>query len=166
MLKISKSENSAVKSALLGAVAGAAGTTALNAVTYGDMATRGRPASQTPAKVIERVAQKGGLTVDGADKTRHNRESGFGALSGIAIGVGMGAAYGLLNARRRQVPVWLGSILAGTGAMAPSDVPATGLGVTSPQDWRIADWASDIAPHLTYGVVTAGVFRALNNNGK
>jgi len=36
-----------------GAVAGAAGTTALNAVGYADMALRGRPASSVPARVAE-----------------------------------------------------------------------------------------------------------------
>ena len=35
-----------LKNVLNGAMAGAAGTTALNAVGYGDMALRGRPASR------------------------------------------------------------------------------------------------------------------------
>lgn len=36
---------------LHGLAAGAAGTTALNAVTYLDMALRGRPASTTPEEI-------------------------------------------------------------------------------------------------------------------
>jgi hypothetical protein len=38
---------------LLGAAAGAAGTTALNTVTYLDMAVRGRPTSSTPEDIVE-----------------------------------------------------------------------------------------------------------------
>ena len=36
----------------IGAVAGAMGTAALNAVTYLDMAVRGRPSSQVPAHTV------------------------------------------------------------------------------------------------------------------
>jgi hypothetical protein len=48
--------------ALKGAMAGAAGTTALNAVTYMDMVVRGRGASSTPEQVVEdaRVAPRRG----------------------------------------------------------------------------------------------------------
>ena len=46
--------------ALLGAAAGAAGTTALNFLTYVDMAVRGRPASSTPEKTVrDAVGQDG-----------------------------------------------------------------------------------------------------------
>ncbi len=45
-----------LRSALLGAAAGAAGTTALNAVAYLDMAVRGRPASSTPEDTVERLS--------------------------------------------------------------------------------------------------------------
>jgi hypothetical protein len=38
---------------LAGAAAGAAGTAALNAVTYVDMTVRGRPASDTPERTVE-----------------------------------------------------------------------------------------------------------------
>ncbi len=44
--------------ALLGAAAGAAGTTALNVVTYLDMAVRGRPASSTPEMTVEKLSEK------------------------------------------------------------------------------------------------------------
>jgi hypothetical protein len=37
-------------------LAGAAGTAALNAVTYADMAVRGRAASQTPQRSVRRLA--------------------------------------------------------------------------------------------------------------
>lgn len=39
-----------------GLIAGAAGTSALNAATYMDMAIRGRPASNTPEESVQRLA--------------------------------------------------------------------------------------------------------------
>src|SRR5438067_2422237 len=45
-----------VRGILVGTLAGAAGTVALNIVTYADIALRGRPASEAPAKVAEMVA--------------------------------------------------------------------------------------------------------------
>jgi hypothetical protein len=40
-----------------GAIAGAVGTLALDATTYTDIAVRGRPPSDTPAQMVERIAQ-------------------------------------------------------------------------------------------------------------
>lgn len=49
-----------LREVLIGAAAGAIGTVALNAVTYGDMVVRGRPLSGVPSHVagqlVERVA--------------------------------------------------------------------------------------------------------------
>ena len=58
---------------LRGAAAGAAGTTALNVVTYLDMALRGRPASSTPANTVEKLAERAHLTVPGEGVTRASR---------------------------------------------------------------------------------------------
>jgi len=54
-----------------GAVAGAAGTTALNAVGYADMAMRGRPASSVPARVAEQLARRVGGIIPGYETARH-----------------------------------------------------------------------------------------------
>jgi hypothetical protein len=51
-----------VENAVKGAMAGLAGTTALNAATYVDMVWRGRPASSTPEQVIEELAKRSGRT--------------------------------------------------------------------------------------------------------
>ena len=48
---------------LAGAAAGAAGTTALNGVTYLDMAVRGRPASSTPEDTVDRLAEAVGVDI-------------------------------------------------------------------------------------------------------
>jgi hypothetical protein len=44
-----------LRSVLTGAAAGAAGTTGLNAVTYMDMAGRGRPVSGAPEDTVDRL---------------------------------------------------------------------------------------------------------------
>ncbi|MGW0499315.1 hypothetical protein ACWD0Z_28970 [Streptomyces sp. NPDC003007] len=51
--------------------------------------------------------------------------------------------------------------LLGAMAMAGSDVPATALRVTDPSSWDVSSWLSDIAPHLAYGITTAGELDAL-----
>src|SRR3712207_4758185 len=76
-----------------GAVAGAAGTTALNAATYLDMVVRGRPPSDTPERTVETIAEGTGLRIPGDAQTRSNRVAGLGPLTGVAAGVGMGIAY-------------------------------------------------------------------------
>jgi hypothetical protein len=70
---------------------GAAGTTALNAVTYLDMAVRSRPMSSTPEDVVEKIADKSGVGIPGNDQARQNRLAGLDPLSGIATGVDVGA---------------------------------------------------------------------------
>jgi len=59
--------------ALLGAAAGAAGTTALNAVTYLDMAVRGRPSSSTPEDTVEKLSAVVHVRVPGDGDVRQNR---------------------------------------------------------------------------------------------
>ncbi|HYJ75695.1 MAG TPA: hypothetical protein VEV65_08850 [Kineosporiaceae bacterium] len=149
---------SIVATALRGAAAGAAGTTALNAVTYLDMAWRGRPASSTPEDTVEKLAHAAGVEVPGDDETRKNRLAGLGPLTGIATGVGIGALAGLL-APKLRLPVLAGVV--GTAAMAGSNVPMTALGVTDPRSWGAAGWISDVVPHLAYGLVTAAVAKRL-----
>ena len=46
---------------LVGTTTGAMGTVARNAVTYGDMLVRGRPATSVPAQVAGELANKVGL---------------------------------------------------------------------------------------------------------
>src|SRR3954468_1758615 len=76
--------------ALRGAAAGAAGTTALNIVTYLDMALRGRPASTTPDRTVERLAGTAHLSIPGEGERRASRVEGLGALTGLVAGVGVG----------------------------------------------------------------------------
>jgi hypothetical protein len=76
---------------VIGAAAGAAGTTALNAVTYLDMAVRGRAASRTPENTVNKLASVAHVSIPGDDEARENRVAGLGPLTGLV-------AYGAVTA--------------------------------------------------------------------
>jgi hypothetical protein len=140
-----------------GAAAGAVGTIALDVTTYLDMALRGRPSSSTPSDAAGKLVDLVGLDLGDDEDTAANRRSGLGALLGYATGVGVGVAYGALRARVR-VPNPVAAVGLGLVAMAGSDGPLVGLGLTDPREWGAAGWAADIVPHLAYGVFTALAF--------
>lgn len=150
-----------IRQVLLGAAAGAAGTTALNAVTYLDMTLRGRPASTTPERTVDQVAGRVHAHIPGDDEHRGNRRSALGALAGIATGVAVGAAYGAARACGFRPPLWVGALAAGGAAMLGADVPLAALKVSDPRTWSRSDWAADAIPHAVYGVVTAATARAV-----
>jgi hypothetical protein len=143
---------------LLGAAAGAAGTTALHAATYLDMALRGRPTSSTPERTVEKLAANRHVDIPGAGAERENRLTGLGALSGIATGVGFGVAYGALDVLRVR-PHGLGALLlAGAGPMVFSNTTMARLGITDPRSWSKEDWLSDLLPHLAYGAALSAAY--------
>ncbi len=157
-----------LKDTLLGVVAGAAGTVALNVATYVDMAARGRSSSSAPSKMVEIVANKAGLSLSAQskgsqDETTQNRESGLGALLGYVNGLGVGVAYGLLRSQLDELPLPLAGIGVGLLAMAASDVPLVALKVSDPKTWGVSGWAADLIPHIIYGLVTVATFEALSN---
>lgn len=137
-----------------GAMAGLAGTTALNAAAYLDMVWRGRGASSTPEDVVEELAKRAGRTIPGEGQVRQNRLQGLGALAGIATGVLVGAAAGQLHDVFRGLGPVLGPALVASAAMAATDIGMYGLGVSDPRSWDLSSWLSDAVPHLAYGVVT------------
>ena len=83
---------------LRGAAAGAAGTTALNAVTYLDMTFRGRGTSSTPEQTVEALADKVHVQIPGDEEKRSNRVQGLGPLTGLVAGIGVGVLAGLARA--------------------------------------------------------------------
>jgi hypothetical protein len=149
------------RQALKGAAAGAAGTTALNAVTYLDMAVRGRPASSTPEDTVERLTQQAHVSIPGAGEKHDNRVAGLGPLLGLAAGVAAGAAYGAVTALTGKPSLRTGMIATGISALLVGNAPMTLLGVTDPRQWSVEAWLSDIVPHAAYGVVTAATFDAM-----
>ena len=154
-----------LRNVMLGITAGAAGTVALNIVSYLDMAVRGRPSSGVPAQIVDTVAKKAeiSLAAEDDDEVVESRESGIGALLGFVNGLGIGALYGVLRPLMAGVPQSLAGVGLGAAAMAGSDIPATALGVTNPKEWDRSSWISDIVPHLAYGLVTAIVFDAFKD---
>ena len=149
-----------------GATAGAAGTMALDAVSYLDMVMRGRPSSEVPAKMAQIFAEKAGLAQPPGDGQKpsaqtKNRLTAGGALMGYGVGLGIGTIYGLLRPHVRNIPWPIMGIVVGCAAMAASDVPAVQLQLTKPNEWGTAGWLGDIIPHLAYGIITAGVFESI-----
>jgi hypothetical protein len=142
-----------------GAAAGAAGTAALNAVTFADMAVRGRPASSVPQQAVELMAEHSGHPVPGEGEVRQNRLEGLGALSGIATGVGVGALAGLMRPVLAHLPTVLGATVLGGAAMAAANVPLQRMKLTDVSTWSASDWASDVVPHVAYGVVAQMVLK-------
>ena len=153
---------SPLRQALLGAAAGAAGTTALDVVTYLDMVVRGRPASRTPEDTVERLAEVTHLPVPGAGETRRNRVAGLGPLTGAAAGLATGVALGLARASGWRPGLLAGTTAASLVALIGTNGPMTVLGVTDPRTWRRSDWVADLVPHVVYGVVTAAVLERLD----
>jgi hypothetical protein len=142
---------------LRGAAAGAAGTTALNVVAYLDMAVRGRPASSTPERTVERLAESVQLRVPGNGETQANRLEGLGALTGLVAGVGVGGLLGLARASGFRA----GTLLTTLTVLVSTNGPMTVLKVTDPRTWSVVDWISDLVPHLAYGAVVATTMDAV-----
>jgi len=138
---------------LRGAAAGAAGTTALNAVTYLDMVGRGRGTSSTPEQTVEALAGKVHVQIPGDEETRSNRVQGLGPLTGLVAGIGVGVLAGLARAAGFRTPPLVGTALTTVGVLVASNGPMTVLGVTDPRTWSTTDWVSDVVPHLAYAAV-------------
>ena len=144
---------SAVGWMLRGAAAGAAGSTALNAVTYLDMAIRGRGTSSTPEDTVEKLAETVHVPIPGDQDTRQNRLQGLGPLTGLVAGIGVGVLGGLARASGYRSATPVGVTLTTLGVLVAANGPMTVLGVTDPRTWSATDWLSDVVPHLAYGVV-------------
>ena len=151
-----------VRQILVGAVAGAAATSALNIATYTDIAVRGRGESDVPSTMVKNFAEAAGVgALASDDDATKNRRSGIGALMGYADGLGVGIVYGALRPALRGVPVLLTAVAAGAAAMALSDIAIAKSGASDPRTWAAADWATDAIPHLIYGLALALSFDAL-----
>ena len=148
---------------LAGAAAGAAGTTALNAVTYLDMALRGRPASDTPQQAVQKLADRTGVNIPGEGERREGRVQGLGPLMGILTGVGVGLVLGVARRLGWRAPLAVDVVAATALATVGANAPMARLGVSDPRTWSAADWATDLVPHLAYGVVTAVSLHTLDD---
>lgn len=137
-----------------GLIAGAAGATVLNLVTYAKQAVQGTPSSATPDQAAQAVVEAVGGSVPGTPDTRQNRLEGLGPLAGYGVGMGVGALAGLLRALGVKIPIGLAPVVVGLGAMAISDGVMSAVGITDPRTWTPSSVANDAIPHLTYGAAT------------
>jgi hypothetical protein len=136
--------------------------TALNAATYADMAARGRPASRTPNRSVEKLADLLHVSIPDDGDRRSNRVAGLAGLTGLLTGVTVGAGLGLARAAGRPRGS-AGGLIAAAGAMVGANGPMVAMGITNPRGWTAAGWAADVLPHLAYGVVTVWVLDQLDH---
>jgi hypothetical protein len=149
-----------------GLCAGAAGTTALNLLTYFDMLLTGRPASSTPAEIVRRLAEQVHCEEfaqpdDKAPEDIKAKRSTIGTLLGYANGLGIGMVAAMLYPVTRPAGKYANAALIGLAAMAASDVPMARLGVSDPKTWSKIDWLRDLVPHLAYGLATVSALEQL-----
>ncbi|MGI8667347.1 MAG: hypothetical protein ACR2N4_15205 [Jatrophihabitans sp.] len=144
-----------------GLVAGAAGATALNLITYLDQAVRARPAGDTPGQTVNALADTVGVEIPGDPAQRQNRLEGLGPLSGLAVGLGVGALAGVLRGFSLRTPRPLAAAAIGLGAMAISDTTMAVLKISDPRTWTPASVVSDAIPHLAYGAVTTAALHLM-----
>jgi len=154
---------SGLRSILSGAAAGAAGTTALNAVTYLDMAVRARPTSSTPEDTVEKLADRAHVQIPGAGEDRDNRLAGLGPLAGIVTGVGVGTLLGLARGLGWRPSPAVGAVVATVLVLIGANGPMTALGLTDPREWDLDAWLTDVVPHVVYGAVTAATLDGLDD---
>ncbi|SEO40078.1 hypothetical protein [Trujillonella endophytica] len=147
-----------------GLVAGAAGTTVLTAVTYLDMAIRGRPASTAPERTVDALAAVAGAQVPGRGRVLEDRRTALGALAGIGTGLATGVLASVARSAGIRLPGPVGAVATGATAMAACDIPIAVLGVGDPRTWSRADWLADAVPHLAYGATVHGIVSAVRTD--
>ena len=73
----------------------------------------------------------------------------------------MGGVYGAIRAAGWRPSLGRSAVAVGLAAMLGSDTPMVLLGISDAREWSVADWLSDLVPHLAYGLVTAATAQAL-----
>ncbi len=91
----------------------------------------------------------------------NNRRSAAGALLGYALGVGLGAADGLVRPRLGRMSTPLAGIAVGVAAMTASDTAYAVTGASDPKTWTMMDWMSDLVPHIIYGLVAVTTYETI-----
>ncbi|WP_203230960.1 hypothetical protein [Nocardioides caldifontis] len=142
-----------------GLLAGAAGTAALNAATYLDMALRGRPASTVPERTVEAAADRTGIAVPGGRSAREARTTALGALGGVATGLAVGVAASAARTAGLRLPPALDTLATGGAALVLGNASSVRLGTTDPRGWSASDWTADVVPHLAFGLAASAVLR-------
>ena len=138
------------------AAAGAAGIVAMELVSYLDMFIRGRPASDQPQELGERLAERMEVAEGDSEAAQAQRQA-LGALVGYLDGLVLPTALALMGAGRWSSVTRAVALTA--GAMVGSAALPVALGITDPRRWTLDDWLTDLWPHVGYGVTAALVSR-------
>ncbi|WNO76707.1 hypothetical protein [Streptomyces sp. AM8-1-1] len=150
-----------IRPLLHGAVAGLAGTTALNIAGYAEIAFRGRPVSETPEITVRTLAEKLHIRIPGVDEVRENRIAGLAPLTGYTVGLCMGAALSVVQAAGWPPTKASRYAFASLFALTVTNAPIMLLGISDPRTWAPSDWVSDIIPHVLFAAVTVRVLEKL-----
>jgi hypothetical protein len=136
-----------------GLLAGAAGATAKNAVSFVDQAAQGDPPPSSPHAA--EASGTAAAAVSGPGHELHSaRASALGSLAGLGIGVGIGAAAGALRGVRATPNPAVAAIATGLAAMAVGEGAAVASG-NARSDWASpANLLRDLVAHLAYGATT------------
>ena len=136
-----------------GILAGAAGATAKNVVSYLDQAVQGEgattsPASHSVAGAAKQATGAAGSQADGA------RAEALGPLGGLGIGLGVGALAGLIRGSNATPPPVVAAVATGLVAMSIGEGAAVATGTAKPGWAAPGNLLRDFIPHLAYGAVT------------
>lgn len=148
-----------------GALAGAAGTCALNLFAYLDMAATRRSSSAVPRLAAHAIAARAGLAprpID--DEASMSRWEGFGEALGYVHGVCQGIGYGFVRARLRESAWRVGAVALCLETFVVGEGACIALGATDPRTWGLQGYARGLLLRLAFGIVTAAAFDALSES--
>ena len=142
-----------------GLLAGAAGTAVLDALTYADMALRGRAPSSTPEDSVDRLLDALGVGLPGDRAERRHRRTALGALLGTASGLAAGVAASAARRAGFRLRRPAGVLVVAAATMTATNAPMVVLGVSDPRTWTAGEWAADVVPHLGFALAADAVLR-------
>lgn len=138
-----------------GALAGAAGVGAQNALVYADQAVRGDAPTGSPT---------GPTVVATAEALTHTdpvRSAALGPLGGLGVGVLIGVVAGAVRGTSTTPPAPFAVVVTGLAAMGVNTGVALATG-TARRDWhRPVTLLRDLVPHLAYGAATSAALHLM-----
>ncbi len=134
--------------------AGASGIVAMEIASYLDMLVRGRPGSDQPQQLGERLSERVHFA-PGASEEAMARRNALGSVVGYVDGLALPLLVALVRPHRHSVLA--DAVVLTAGAMVGSSALPVALDVTDLRRWSRDDWLTDLVPHLAYGAVASTV---------
>lgn len=135
-----------------GLLAGAAGATAKNAVSYLDQIVSDDAPPSSPNSATVAKSASAAATVATEQAPSGNRATALGALGGLGIGAVVGAIAGALRGSNATPNPVVAALLTGGAAMVAGDGIAAITG--APKARSGTNLGRDAIAHLAYGAVT------------